>query len=312
MSFVLKTVLTALHSSSPDYNDDYNLIDEYFETHEFQGVFPEPLLGKLRQLHRSDDETTSLVETLKPLTKIASSYAFCKPSGFPVGGACYCSESKTAYIGFNMEASKHWIGYSVHGEQCTFNNALIHGETKIDLLVISYTPCGHCRQFINQFEFRNDLIIHIITLEKSFHIHDLLPYDFNPNDLPSISFPDVNSFHIVQEDGDEADSNLVDIVIDSAKKSHLDNLINYCAVGLVVDDEVIVGNFIENCAHNPSFHPINGAISQLALRGKRVEQATNMITVQHKDSPFYMDETSLGIAKAYGYTSNKQHRVILG
>ncbi|ELP90536.1 cytidine deaminase, putative [Entamoeba invadens IP1] len=302
MSSVLFTHLDSLELESENklYAPIFDQVRSYFSATPFEGYFPKELLSKIFAMSESTSEDDQLVNALKPLVKIAYKYALCKPSQFPVGGCCYCKESGNAYIGFNMESEKHWIGYSVHAEQCTFNNALIHGEKVIDLLVVSYTPCGHCRQFINQFAFSKTLKIFIVTINKAFNVHDLLPYDFSPADLPEINFPDTDNFCVKKMEGDKVDDLKIEQVIKAAKKSHLDNLANYCAVGLFVKDKAFFGNFLENCAHNPSFHPMNGAISQLVLNGFGVQDVDEIVAVQYENSPFWMKETVLGVIGGYG------------
>ncbi|GAB1219782.1 hypothetical protein ENUP19_0042G0032 [Entamoeba nuttalli] len=312
MSITLKLHLKDLKQQHENYKADYELLEEYFSTKEFTGCFPKTLIDQLKSYHKGQDEIDLLVETLKPLVCIGSCYALCKPSQFPVGGCCYCKESGNAYIGFNMESAGHWIGYSVHGEQCTTNNALIHGEKKIDLLVISYTPCGHCRQYLNQFANRDEFLCHIVTLNRTFHLRELLPFDFRPSDLPSITFPDTSKFVIKSKVGDDVDMKFINQVIDCAKESHVDNLMCYLGVGLIIGKEIYLGNYIESCAHNPSFHPMNGAISQLTLNGKDVRDVDSIILVQYENSPFKMEETAIGIIKGYGYTHSKVTTITIG
>lgn len=294
-----------------NYKIDFEAIEMYFTKNLFDGYFPKELFDELKQLHTGVDETDLLVQTLKPLVIIASCYALCEPSQFPVGGSCYCKESGNAYIGFNMESGDRWIGYSVHGEQCTTNNAFIHGEKKIDLLVISYTPCGHCRQYLNQFSNRDEFLIHIVTLNRTFSLRELIPFDFRPSDLPAITFPEVSKIEIKSKIGDDIDSIYINTVVDCAKQSHVDNLLCYLGVGLVVGKEVYCGNFVENCAHNPSFHPMNGAISQLVLHGKTVTDIESIILVQYEKAPFKMEETALGIIRGYGYIKSKMSTITI-
>lgn len=288
----------------PEYVKDYELVEEYFKDKEFEGVFPKELVEKMKENHVCENEEQTIIDALTPLMYMASSYAFCQCSQFPVGGCCYCKESGNAYIGFNMEASKQWIQYTVHGEQCTLNNAFIHGEKQVDLIVISFTPCGFCRQFLNQLKNREELIIHIITLKKTFRLPELLPFDFRPSDLPVIEFPDPNKFTITKE-GDDCDEEMIQKVVECAKQSRLDNLLCYLAVGLITKDKkLVVGNYIENCAHNPSFHPMNGAISQLALRGKDLSDVEHVITVEYDKSEFQFGTSYLNILRGYGYKDN--------
>ena len=288
----------------PEFTQHYELLIKYFTNHSFDGSFPKEIIDELIAIKKCPTENESIIYALTPLMYMASLYAKCKCSKFPVGGCCYSKASGKAYIGFNMEADKQWIQYTVHGEQCTINNAFIHGETQIDILVISFTPCGFCRQFLNQLKNREELLIHIITINKTVTLPEILPFDFRPSDLPEIEFPNTNEFS-VNITGDEIDKKYIDSVVESAKKSRLDNLLCYLGVGLLTkENELFVGNYIENCAHNPSFHPMNGAISQLLLNGKEVEDVTHVILVEYEKAEFQMKLSAFNILKGYGYTGN--------
>ena len=284
-----------------EFTTHYNLLIEYFNHHEFKGYIPKEAVDQLLALKKCETEDETIIYALTPLMYLASSYAKCQCSKFPVGGCCYCKESGNAYIGFNMEADKQWIQYTVHGEQCTINNAFIHGEKQVDILVISFTPCGFCRQFLNQLKNREELLIHIITLNKTVHLPELLPFDFRPSDLPVIEFPNVDEFEI-EIKGENIERKYIDEVVTVAKQSRLDNLLCYLGVGLITKDkQLVTGNYIENCAHNPSFHPMNGAISQLLLIGKEIEDVEQIILVEYEKAEFQMKLSSLNILKGYGY-----------
>ena len=356
MSHRFTTFCQSAKQTHPEFTTHYDTLIEYFTTNPFEGYLPPDLVTKLVQLSPQSTEENSIIHALTPLMYMASSYAKCECSRFPVGGCGYCKDSGRAYIGFNMEANKQWIQYTVHGEQCTVNNAYIHGEKQIDILVISFTPCGFCRQFLNQLKNREELIIHIITLNKTVKLPELLPFDFRPSDLPSIEFPNVNEFEITIEceeintcsinrtnstdsinrtcsknSENSTDSNntisknrtdenekyiqemkeYIDQTVQCAKESRLDNLLCYLGVGLVTKDRVFVkGNYIENCAHNPSFHPMNGAISQLLLHGKEMDDVECVILVEYEKAEFQMKLSALNIMKGYGYKGQAKFIVV--
>ena len=71
---------------------------------------------------------------------------------------------------------------TVHAEQSAVTHARLRGESGLATMTVNYTPCGHCRQFMNELNSGTALRISlpdrpVVTLA------DYLPDAFGPRDL---------------------------------------------------------------------------------------------------------------------------------
>ena len=204
----------------------------------------------------------------------------------------YSKDTGCFYLGFNYETPAAWIGFSVHGEQCVTHNVLVHRAIP-SVLVVSQTPCGHCRQFLNQFAWIRTLAIHIIALNGTFSIDDLLPHSFSPAHLPPITLtlPTVVRDTITLRGTAEPLRPLIPRLMERLKDCRVDNLPFHAAAALVRGDRLFVGLLIESCAHNPTFHPVNGAVTQLRLADHALAPVDGLIFIEREDAPFVIGTT---------------------
>ena len=42
------------------------------------------------------------------------------------------------------------MAQTIHAEQSAISHAWLRNEPRITDIVVNYTPCGHCRQFMNE------------------------------------------------------------------------------------------------------------------------------------------------------------------
>jgi len=105
----------------------------------------------------------------------AASYAVTPISGFKVGALAFGSSGKV-YIGANMEFTGAPLNASLHAEQSAIINAWMHGEPVINTLVVSETPCGHCRQFL--LELTNAVNLSIKVKDRTDRLINLIPQPF--------------------------------------------------------------------------------------------------------------------------------------
>ena len=121
-------------------------------------------------------------EELIDKAKEASKNAYAPYSNFRVG-ACVLAESGNIYCGCNFENASY--GLSICAERNAIGTAIANGEKKIKAIAIyspnmyNCTPCGACRQVINEFKTDETVVItvagdEIITRK----IGDLLPEVF--------------------------------------------------------------------------------------------------------------------------------------
>ncbi len=114
----------------------------------------------------------------------ASKKAYAPYSKFPVG-ACVLTENNNTYIGCNFENSSY--GMTICAERNAVGNAIVNGETKIKAVAIfspnmdNCTPCGACRQVLNEFKSESglDIIVKIGDKIKIYTLEELLPETFS-------------------------------------------------------------------------------------------------------------------------------------
>lgn len=114
--------------------------------------------------------------------KEASQNAYAPYSNFRVG-ACVLSEGGNLYSGCNFENASY--GLSICAERNAIGSMVANGETKIKAIAIyspnmyNCTPCGACRQVINEFKTEETVIVTVAgdeIITKT--IEELLPGSF--------------------------------------------------------------------------------------------------------------------------------------
>ena len=121
-------------------------------------------------------------EELIEKAKAASKNAYAPYSDFRVG-ACVLTESGNIYQGCNFENASY--GLSICAERNAIGSAIASGDKKIKAIAIyspnmyNCTPCGACRQVINEFKTDNTVVITVAGDEIITNtIEELLPGGF--------------------------------------------------------------------------------------------------------------------------------------
>lgn len=127
-------------------------------------------------------------EELLELAKEVSKNAYCNYSKFPVG-ACVLYSDGNYYQGCNVENSSY--GLSLCAERNAISTAIAAGERDNILKIAIYSPkskkcfpCGACRQWLQEFEFGQNIEI-ILEDDSSkccvYRLDDIFPYSFGLN-----------------------------------------------------------------------------------------------------------------------------------
>ena len=138
-------------------------------------------------------DAEELLIRLLPLAKL---YAVVPVSQFQVGAVAmadsFSNEGRyDIFLGANLEFMHQPLNQSIHAEQSATMNAWHQGAGYLKAIATSETPCGHCRQFLYEFEKNADLMV--ITLQgknrayRKTALSDLLPEAFGPLDLSNRS-----------------------------------------------------------------------------------------------------------------------------
>lgn len=110
----------------------------------FPALLTAEQVAALKRATDLDDD--ALAFALLPL---AAACARADLSHFNVG-AIARGVSGTWYFGGNMEFLGATMQQSVHAEQSAISHAWLRGEQALEAITVNYTPCGHCRQFMNE------------------------------------------------------------------------------------------------------------------------------------------------------------------
>jgi cytidine deaminase len=128
-----------------------------------------------------------LLQEMRQAARRASEHAYCPYSRFPVGAAALTGDG-TISQGCNVENAS--FGLTVCAERNAIFQAISTGATELRAVVV-YTPtnkptapCGACRQVINEFGPRAEVICLCDGPETiRLDISELLPKPFGPNNL---------------------------------------------------------------------------------------------------------------------------------
>lgn len=208
---------------------------------------------------------------------IAACYATPPVSNFYVG-AVAIGKSEKFYFGANIEFAQDAIQQSVHAEQSAISHALVAGEEGITDMVVNYTPCGHCRQFMNELNTAHTLKIHLPHSQNNL-LHSYLPDSFGPKDL-NISNVLFDKQHLQFSSHNDP---LVQAAITAASRSYAPYSQAVSGVALQVGEHIITGQYAENAAFNPSFLPLQSALNYRRMQGLE-EIAISRIVLAEKQA----------------------------
>ncbi|MDH2924249.1 cytidine deaminase [Nicoletella semolina] len=224
----------------------------------------------------------SVVELALACLPVAASYALTPVSNFNVG-AIAIGQSGDFYFGANQEYAGNAIQQSIHAEQSAISHAWLAGEKAITDVIVNYTPCGHCRQFMNELNSAATLKIHLPHSQNNL-LHNYLPDAFGPKDLQisHVLFdePAQDDLACTHSTGDK----LIQAAITACLKSYAPYSQARSGVALQVVEQVVTGRYAENAAFNPSFLPLQSALNYRRLCGLADIEISRVVMVEMQGS----------------------------
>ena len=212
------------------------------------------------------------------LLPLAAACARTPLSNFNVG-AIARGVSGTWYFGANMEFIGATMQQTVHAEQ-----------------TVNYTPCGHCRQFMNELNSGLDLRIHLPGREAH-ALRDYLPDAFGPKDLEIKTLLMDEQDHGYALTGDA----LSQAAIAAANRSHMPYSKSPSGVALECKDgRIFSGSYAENAAFNPTLPPLQGALILLNLKGYDYPDIQRAVLGEKADAPLIQWDATSATLKALG------------
>lgn len=245
------------------------------DTFDFQGM-----LTAEQVKHIKNESGFSDSEIAFSLLPFAAAYAITPVSHFHVG-AIACGASGNLYFGANMEFNNVSIGQTIHAEQCAVTHAWLKGEKKLTSVTVNYTPCGHCRQFMNELRDGGQIIVNLPGREPAV-LHHYLPDSFGPSDLniTTLLLDSVDHGFITS-----SRDRLLCAALEAANQSHAPYSGSYSGIALQLKDgSLFTGRYAENAAFNPSLPPLQAALIMINLAGKDIHSIEQAKLVEKQDA----------------------------
>ncbi|MGF1909545.1 cytidine deaminase [Vibrio kasasachensis] len=210
------------------------------------------------------------------LLPLAAAYSYASISNFYVG-AIVRGLSGRLYFGANLEISGAQLGQTVHAEQSAISHAWMKGEHGLSDITINFSPCGHCRQFMNELTTADKLIVQLPE-RNEMTLQQYLPESFGPADLGVESGLMTHTDH-GQTTQDE--DPLVISALSALNRSHAPYTNNLSGVAIKLrNGNVYQGGYAENAAFNPSLPPLQVALCQILLAGQTFETIESTALVE--------------------------------
>ncbi|WP_025621341.1 cytidine deaminase, partial [Vibrio parahaemolyticus] len=198
------------------------------------------------------------------LLPFAAAYSYAPISEFYVG-AIVRGLSGRLYFGANMEFFGVQLGQTVHAEQSAISHAWMKGEHGVKDITINFSPCGHCRQFMNELSTAKELKVQLPERDEK-SLHEYLPEAFGPADLGIESGLMAEVKHQFVCDDKDA---LIQQAVEAMNMSHAPYTNNLSGLALeLANGRVFKGAYAENAAFNPSLPPLQVALIQVLLAGE--------------------------------------------
>ncbi|MBT0726850.1 cytidine deaminase [Rosenbergiella australiborealis] len=267
-----------------------NALLPYLNSDTFHASFSATEVIALQQ--SSGLSSTELALALLPL---AASYAFAPLSDFKVGAIAHGASGRW-YLGANMEFITTPLQQTVHAEQSAINHAWISGETRLNQMTVNYTPCGHCRQFMNELNCAEQLLIQLPdTPPRTLPFY--LPHAFGPKDLGithALFDPQIHAMTMHHDP-------LINAALSAASQSYAPYTHAYSAVALLLDTgQRVTGRYAENAAFNPSLPPLQSALIILRLQGYDPSSITRAVFVEIAGAAISQKSATLATLSALG------------
>ncbi|OTA16418.1 cytidine deaminase [Xenorhabdus vietnamensis] len=270
----------------------------YIGNDDFPAMLTAEQVESIKQISEFDDQALALA-----LLPLAAACSLAPISHFYVG-AIARGESGNLYFGANMEFTGVPLQQTVHAEQSAITHAWLRGEKKLVSIIINYSPCGHCRQFMNELNSGTQLEVYLPNRPR-LTLADYLPEAFGPQDLtdtPLLLDPINHGYQLATSD------ELVQAALDAANRSHAPYSQSHSGIALLDEQgKIYTGRYAENAAFNPSLPPLQAALIFMNMAGGNCQSIKRAVLVEsgsHHLSQWNATESTL---TALGCTKVERH-----
>lgn len=253
-------------------------------------VLPAELMQRLQQV-----SGLTLPQLTLALLPLAAAFSYAAISHFHVGAIVW-GGSGDFYLGANMEFSRQSLSQTIHAEQCAINHAWLHNEISLLGITINASPCGHCRQFMNETSSAQTLRIYLPTSEHA--LPQLLPAAFGPRDLGVLDGLLQPQQHPLPH---QFADRLLQAAAEAATQSYAPYSHSYAGVALQTQDgSLFCGRYAENAAFNPSLPPLQSALIMLRMAGYGPEDIQAAALVESQQGQISHLAATQALLEAYG------------
>ncbi|MFL4555105.1 cytidine deaminase [Yersinia kristensenii] len=272
-------------------------LEPILSANDFPAMLTAEQVETVKSISGLDDD--ALAFALLPL---AAACALTPISHFKVG-AIARGTSGNLYFGANMEFSGTPLQQTIHAEQCAVTHAWLRNEASLVSITVNYTPCGHCRQFMNELNSGTGLHIHLPGRPAS-TLGQYLPDSFGPKDLDITTLlMDPVNHHYKVADTDA----LTQAALDGANHSHAPYSLSHSGVALeTTDGNIYAGRYAENAAFNPSLPPLQAALILTNLSGKDCGAVRRAVLVEGRQPMLTQWDATQATLAALGCTDVKR------
>lgn len=244
------------------------------------------------------------------LLPLAAAYAVVPISQFYVG-AIARGQSGRLYFGANMEFANTAMAHTVHAEQSAISHAWVKGETALKDMTINYSPCGHCRQFMNELTQAENLEIQLPN-RQAMHLHDYLPDAFGPKDLGiEGGLLSAHNNQLVWSSDEQNICDTAEFALKAANKAHAPYSKSYSGVALKLKDgRLFDGFYAENAAFNPSLPPLQVALIHLNMAQCDPSDVVEAVLVEHAQTLICHKDSTQSLLHAYAPNAKFQHYLV--
>ncbi|AKD38440.1 cytidine deaminase [Pasteurella multocida subsp. multocida OH4807] len=266
---ISEKITQALHQIEPEAlrQDLLHILEEQH----FIGLLPHFVVRHICEKHHLDNKQLAL-----KLLPIAACYSHTPISHFHVG-AIAIGLSGNFYFGANQEFSHSSIQQTIHAEQSAISHAWMRQEKGITDIVVNYTPCGHCRQFMNELNSASELYIHLPHSQNN-PLQNYLPDSFGPKDLNiDLLLLDEHTNHLSYH----TKNPVVLAALEAANMAHAPYSNSYHGVAIQLQDQrIFIGSYAENAAFNPSLPALQVALNHVFLQGGEIEHIQKIVMLE--------------------------------
>ncbi|EPV3840114.1 cytidine deaminase [Morganella morganii] len=243
--------------------------------------------------HAAETDEDALALAILPL---AAACAVTPVSRFNVGAVAH-GLSGNLYFGANMEFCHVPLQQTVHAEQSAITHAWLRGENGLRKVTVNYTPCGHCRQFMNELNSGTELLIQLPEL-AAMPLKTLLPHAFGPVNLgiETRLFDQVHhGYHFL------ATNAVVGKALEAANRSHAPYSHSHSGVALQDSrGRIYSGAYIENAAFNPGLPPLQAALIFMNMAGGDLHDIHRAVLVEGSNATLSQWESTSATLNALG------------